>query len=218
MAKLPQPTSVNAAKKRKQALRAAEMIERVQRYHRLGREKLSVQVLVEEHDLSPATAFKANQFARRYTVHELKAFLKLRREGQEPGENGQPLHWGHIQYLLLVPRDKKAIRKELQKKAAKHNWNSKELLAEIRRRIPGERGPGGRPRKNGPGSKAFIPSLTAEINDVADRVRHLVEKLRSGELRATQQHRSQLASLDRVVHELEEIIRRVRHVHQRTSR
>lgn len=165
---------------------------------------------MEEHDLSPATAFKANQFARRYTVHELKAFLKLRREGQEPREKGQPLHWGHIQYLLLVPPDKKAIREELQKKAAKHNWNSKELLAEIRRLIPGERGPGGRPRKNGTDSKAFVPSLVAQVKEVEARVKQLDEKLRAGEQRSTRRLALQLASLDEAASELAEVIQRAR--------
>lgn len=48
----------------------------------------------------------------------------------------------------------------------RRDGSPEELLAEIRKRLPRERGPGGRPRKNGTDSKAFVPSLAAQVKEV----------------------------------------------------
>lgn len=164
MSKLPQRISKKAAPKPTGAALAEVMQERVRSYHRWGKMNMGVRDLTKKHRLSTSAAYKANQFAKSYTVRELKDFLKLRRE------SGRPLHWGHIQYLLIVPLDKKAIREELQAKAAEQDWTPKELLAEIRRRIPGERGPGGRPRKHG-----LVQSLIGQVNDAAAALKRLAD-------------------------------------------
>ena len=57
-----------------------------------------------------------------------------------------PLNWAYVPYLLTV-KDKQK-RAEFQKQAAKKGWTAPELYAEIRRKLPTQRKPGGgRPPK-----------------------------------------------------------------------
>ena len=55
----------------------------------------------------------------------------------------RPLHWGFVQYLLVV-KDKEE-RRELEELAAQKGWTPLELNAEIRRRRPERKTKGGRP-------------------------------------------------------------------------
>lgn len=145
MAKLPDATAP-ATTSRAQEVRARRMTDKLRGYHEIGREAnertFSTVELAAKHGLSVSTMRKAREFAREYSKSHLERLCRRRRRG-ESGD-GLPLHWGHVQYLLIAaPED----RAQLEEQACENNWTSEALYAEIRRRRPDPkpRRSGGRP-------------------------------------------------------------------------
>jgi hypothetical protein len=129
--------------------KAKRIIDKLKDYHHLGQlndrqtpestfdlaVKQSTVDLAVKKGIGINTAFKARAFARHYTQRELEALCRLRRP------DGLPLNWAYVPYLLTV-KDKRQ-RAQFEKQAAKIGWTAPELYAEIRRKLPTQRKPGG---------------------------------------------------------------------------
>jgi hypothetical protein len=145
----PLPPLARAARDRKKN----QILARLRLYHRIGRtanrnaNKLhsampSEEIVLrfaQEDGINEVSLRKARAFAREYDAADLDEFCGLRRP------NGQPLHWGHVPYLLLA--ENKKHRKALQRQVAKYGWTPPQLYAEIRRQRPEPKRRGGRPLK-----------------------------------------------------------------------
>jgi hypothetical protein len=144
------PPLARAARDRK----TDQILERLRLYHRIGRianrnanklhsampsEEMVVR-FAQKHGINEVTLRKARAFARKYAPADFKELCDLRRP------NGQPLHWGHVPYLLLA--ESKTHRKTLQRQVVKYGWTPPQLYAEIRRQRPEPKRRGGRPLKN----------------------------------------------------------------------
>ena len=138
--------------------KAQQIIRKLRRYHHLGqpgdpKKRRSTVELAAKSGIGVNTAFKARAFARLYTQSELDALCRRRRP------DDLPLNWAYVPYLLTV-KDKRQ-RAQFEMQAAKLGWTAPELYAEIRRKLPTQRKPGGgwppnRPRISGSGLSRII--------------------------------------------------------------
>lgn len=75
--------------------------------------------LADKYRCSQVAIYKARQFAKMYSVTEMRELCLLR------NQDGKPLGIGHVDELIQV---KKGVdRKRLQKAAAKYGWSSRKL-------------------------------------------------------------------------------------------
>jgi hypothetical protein len=106
------------------------------------------------------TRRRAREFAHRYNPDELEALCRLRRP-----PTGLPFNLGYIPFLVTLPWETRAERKEraaFAEEAAAGGWTVSELSREIRQRYPDRRRTtksgrlGGRKRINPPNAATFL--------------------------------------------------------------
>jgi hypothetical protein len=130
---------------------AKAMLKRLRSFYKLGVESRdsdrSVRLFAESRGVKPATVWKARAFADKYTPRQLESLCRTTRE------NGLPLHWGYVCFLVTV--EDPDVRQELVECVQENNWTAPELHAEIKRRFPG--------RGNvGAGRKRKVPKSTTD--------------------------------------------------------
>lgn len=148
--------------------RAQEKIATLRKYYELGqragatapdgspKEPEPLKDLAAEAGVEDDTVRKAVTFARTYNAQELEELLALR----DP--EGAPLNWTRVRALLQV-RDK-AVRSELQRKAAEEGWSQRDLVAAVQDRRGGKTSPGGR-RFSVPESPQQIVERLTELSE-----------------------------------------------------
>ncbi len=122
--------------------KAAQMVERLRHRYEIGQEanltQLSIEEFAAKEGLSSHTVRKLKRFANAYSPEDLNEFCQLRRP------NGLPLHFGYVNYLLVVAD--KVERQKLQQRLAREGWSATELAGRLPRKFRGA-SPHGRPMK-----------------------------------------------------------------------
>ena len=132
--------------------------------------KVSSKELMQLFGVSAQQLAKTRAFARCYTETELDELCDTRNP-----ETESPLHWAHV-IQLLVLKDKKAKRKQLQNRAVRHGWGVRTLQHEVRKARDRDAESGGRPHKYTAGNAA-VPDMQRWAAEVDRYLGGLLKKV-----------------------------------------